>query len=183
MTNDNKLTTRQKDILTYIKKYIAENNYSPSIREIGKGNNLSSSATVHAHLNNLIKKGYIKKEDSKFRTIEIIGENEFIKNNNSFLTLPLISDTDIYPNSLNNPIKKIEISNKISNINSNSFLLKVTNQHIFNANDILIINRDIIECDNNSYVAVLENNLIKIKLYNPFYNNVIGKVVSLYRIY
>ena len=58
------LTAKQKNILDYIKKYIAEYNYAPTIREIGEGNNLSSSATVHTYINILITKGWLKKSDS-----------------------------------------------------------------------------------------------------------------------
>ena len=61
--NNNNLTKRQIDILNYIKKYIANNGYSPSIREICLGNNVSSPSTIHTHINTLVKKGYIKKSN------------------------------------------------------------------------------------------------------------------------
>ena len=53
------LTKRQKDILEFIKKYTAKYDYSPTIREICQGVNLSSPATVFVHIKNLEKNGYI----------------------------------------------------------------------------------------------------------------------------
>ena len=54
------LTKRQRDVLDYIKKYTAEHGFPPAIREICKGVNLSSPATVFVHMKNLEKAGYIK---------------------------------------------------------------------------------------------------------------------------
>ena len=51
--------------------------YPPSVREICKGMDLSSPATVHTHLKQLEMKGIIRKENSKFRTLELLVENEF----------------------------------------------------------------------------------------------------------
>ena len=73
------LTKRQDEILTYIKEYIVSHGYPPTIREIGKAMGVNSPATVHAHLNNLEKKGVIKKDDSKNRAIELLVDNEFLK--------------------------------------------------------------------------------------------------------
>ena len=72
------LTKRQNEILTYIKEYIVSHGYPPTIREIGKAMGVNSPATIHAHLNNLEKKGAIKKDDSKNRAIELLVDNEFM---------------------------------------------------------------------------------------------------------
>ena len=55
------LTKRQNDILTFIKEYMVNHGYPPTIREIGKALDISSPATIHAHLQNLEKKGVITK--------------------------------------------------------------------------------------------------------------------------
>ena len=55
-----KLTDRQYDILQIIKKLIAKNGYPPTVREIGDEAKLSSPATIHFHIKQLVKKGYIK---------------------------------------------------------------------------------------------------------------------------
>ena len=54
------ITKRQRDVLDFIKKYIADHGYPPAIREICKGVNLSSPATVFVHMKNLEQLGYIK---------------------------------------------------------------------------------------------------------------------------
>ena len=77
MKKKDDLTTRQKDILTFIKKYIARNGYSPSIREIGAHVNLNSPATVHTHIQNLIELGYLKREENSHKTLELLVPNEF----------------------------------------------------------------------------------------------------------
>ena len=57
--NIEKLTIKQEEVLTVIKKYIAKNGYAPTVREICSELNLSSPATVFVHLKHLINKGYI----------------------------------------------------------------------------------------------------------------------------
>ena len=68
----NELNKREKAILKYIEKQINENGYPPSVREIGKGVGLSSTATVHTYITGLEKKGYIKKENQKGRTLKLL---------------------------------------------------------------------------------------------------------------
>ena len=66
------LTSRQKEILTFIQSYIKKKSYPPSVREIGEALGLSSSSTVHAHLIKLEKKGFIKKDPTKPRTLKVL---------------------------------------------------------------------------------------------------------------
>ena len=66
------LNKREKAILKFIEKKIKEDGYPPSVREIGKAVGLSSTATVHGYLAKLTKKGYIKKEDQKGRTLRVL---------------------------------------------------------------------------------------------------------------
>ena len=56
-----KLTNRQKDVLNYIKSYVANHGYPPAVREIGSALGLSSPATIQSHITALENKGYIKK--------------------------------------------------------------------------------------------------------------------------
>lgn len=65
------LTKRQKEILDFIKSFIDKRGYAPSINEIQEEFNLSSTATVHQHINALKKKGYINKKANDARAIEI----------------------------------------------------------------------------------------------------------------
>ena len=66
-----KLTTKQEYILQVIKQLFAQNGYPPTVREIGSKAKLSSPATIHFHLTKLEEKGYIKKDNSKNRTLEL----------------------------------------------------------------------------------------------------------------
>lgn len=63
---------RQLQILDFIKKEVKEKGYPPSVREIGEAVGLASSSTVHEHLNKLERKGYIRRDPSKPRAIEIL---------------------------------------------------------------------------------------------------------------
>ncbi|MGI6066993.1 MAG: transcriptional repressor LexA [Bacillota bacterium] len=65
------LSARQKQILSYIKQNINAKGYPPSVREIGKAVGLSSSSTVHAHLSTLEQKGYLRRDPTKPRAIEV----------------------------------------------------------------------------------------------------------------
>ena len=66
------LNKRERAILKFIEKQIKDKGYPPSVREIGKAVGLSSTATVHGYLAKLTKKGYIKKEDQKGRTLKLL---------------------------------------------------------------------------------------------------------------
>ena len=66
------LNKRERAIQKFIEKQINEKGYPPSVREIGKAVGLSSTATVHGYLAKLTKKGYIKKEDQKGRTLRVL---------------------------------------------------------------------------------------------------------------
>lgn len=66
-----KLTKRQKEILQYIYDEVHEQGYPPTVREIGEAVNLSSTSTVHEHIKRLEKSGFIIKDSSKPRAIEI----------------------------------------------------------------------------------------------------------------
>ncbi len=66
------LNKRERTILAFIEKQINVYGYPPSVREIGKAVGLSSTATVHGYLSKLEKKGYIRKESQKGRTLRLI---------------------------------------------------------------------------------------------------------------
>jgi repressor LexA len=68
------LTERQRQVLQFIKDEIRTKGYPPSVREIGEAIGLSSSSTVHGHLARLEEKGYIKRDPTKPRAIEVLGE-------------------------------------------------------------------------------------------------------------
>jgi repressor LexA len=69
---DLKMTKRQQEIFTFIKRYASKYGYPPTVREIGKAVGLASSSTVHAHLANLEKYGVLRRDPTKPRAIELL---------------------------------------------------------------------------------------------------------------
>src|SRR4051812_24213967 len=66
------LTKRQKEIFDYIRRYASRHGYPPTVREIGKAVGLTSSSTVHAHLAKLEKSGFLRRDPTKPRAIELL---------------------------------------------------------------------------------------------------------------
>src|SRR5258705_7980869 len=66
------VTRRQREILDYIGKHIEEKGYAPSFEEIARQFGFQSLATVHEHLTNLERKGYIRRTHNESRAIEIV---------------------------------------------------------------------------------------------------------------
>ena len=69
-----KITDKQREILEYIKKTILKKGYPPAVREICEAVRLKSTSSVHSHLEQLEKNGYIRRDPTKPRTIEIIDD-------------------------------------------------------------------------------------------------------------
>lgn len=72
MTNSNALSERQAQVLSYIKETVASRGYPPSVREIGEAIGLSSPSTVHSHLSALVKAGFLRRDPTKPRAIEVL---------------------------------------------------------------------------------------------------------------
>ena len=70
------LTDRQREILSFIHRHVAERGYPPSVREIGEAVGLSSPSTVHSHLRGLQERGYLRTDPAKPRTIELRWDPE-----------------------------------------------------------------------------------------------------------
>ncbi len=67
------LSTRQQQVLDYIRQTVDTRGYPPSVREIGEALGLSSPSTVHSHLSSLVAAGLIRKDPSKPRAIEVLA--------------------------------------------------------------------------------------------------------------
>jgi SOS-response transcriptional repressor LexA len=72
------LTDKQQKVLDIINEYISSFGYPPSFRDIGERAHLASSSTVHRHLENLKKKGYVSWEPTQPRTLTVIKCDEII---------------------------------------------------------------------------------------------------------
>lgn len=71
-----KVSSRQQAILEFIRNEVRMKGYPPSVREIGEAVGLASSSTVHGHLDRLEKKGFIRRDPTKPRAIELLGQEE-----------------------------------------------------------------------------------------------------------
>jgi repressor LexA len=67
------LTNRQREIYEYVTEYVDGHGYPPTVREIGEAVGLASPSTVHAHLANLERAGYLRRDPTKPRALELIG--------------------------------------------------------------------------------------------------------------
>lgn len=83
------LSSKQKDILEYIKQEILDHGYPPTVREICERVDLKSTSSVHAHLEKLEKLGYIRRDPTKPRAIEIVDDN-FNMVRTEMVSLPVV---------------------------------------------------------------------------------------------
>ena len=201
------LTKRQEDILNYIKNYMVSHGYPPTVREIGSALGISSPATIHAHLANLEQKGYIRKDGSKNRALELLVENEFaIRNDDLVVEVPLLGNI-----TAGSPIEAIEHPDETFALpaylipkSKDVFTLHVHGTSMINAgildDDIVIVERTNTARNGEIVVAMTDENEVTLKTYyketNYFrlqpendtmepiiLNNVtiLGKAIGLYR--
>lgn len=76
MSESTELSERQIQVLAYIKETVAARGYPPSVREIGEAVGLSSPSTVHSHLTALVKMGYLRRDPTKPRAIEVLDPGQ-----------------------------------------------------------------------------------------------------------
>lgn len=86
-----RITKKQTEILEYIKSQILNKGYPPSVRDICTAVNLKSTSSVHAHLETLEKNGYIRRDPTKPRAIEIVDDN-FNITRKEMRNIPIIGD-------------------------------------------------------------------------------------------
>ncbi len=79
MTETIRPTKKQRELLVFIAAFIAEHGYSPSYREIMAGLEYNSVATVALHVNNLIKRGHVRKRDHSARSLEVVHAEDASK--------------------------------------------------------------------------------------------------------
>lgn len=163
------LTKRQKEILNYIKEYIVKFGYPPTVREIGAALGVSSPATIHAHLNNLEAKGFIKKEEAKNRAIELLVENEFAKNDDNVIDVPLLGKiTAGSPiEAIENPDEYFSLPSYLVPNNKEVFTLKVSGESMINAGildgDIVIIAKQNVARNGEIIAAMTDENEVTLK--------------------
>lgn len=199
-----KLTNRQNEVLDYIKSYVAKHGYPPTVREIGKALGLNSPATIQSHISSLENKGYIRKTNSKYRSLEIVGNNEYV--NEDIVQVPLLGKI-----TAGSPIEAIEMPNEFFSLpaylipkKEEIFTLRVSGESMINAgifdNDIVIVQRQSIAKNGDIVVAMTEENEVTLKTFykesnyvrlqpendsmNPIILptcTILGKAIGLYR--
>src|SRR5437016_13908270 len=92
MTLTDQLTDRQHKILDYIRYVTKVRNYPPSVREIGEAVGLSSSSTVHNHLNQLERRGLIKRDPSKSRTVMLVEGSDIEAKRRNSVAVPVVGN-------------------------------------------------------------------------------------------
>lgn len=201
-----KLTDRQEYILKIIKKAIAKNGYPPTVREIGEQAHLSSPATTFFHLKKLEDKGYIKKDNSKNRTIEVLVPNEYLMKEENVVEVPLLGKVTagIPIEAIETPDEYFPLPANLINSKNEVFTLKVSGESMINVGiydgDILIVERKNTANNGDTVVAMNNENEVTVKTFykekdhirlqpendtmEPFiFNNVfiLGKAIGLYR--
>lgn len=167
------LTKRQKQILDFIKSFIGKEGYAPSIKEIQEEFGLSSTATVHQHLDALKKKGYIDKKANDARAIEIKEEEKPITQ------LPLAGTI-----AAGEPIEAIEDPEPVTvplemipnNRDNDYYVLKVEGdsmieEGIKDGDLVLVRGQDTAE-PGQTVVALLDNENATLKKYYPQKNRI-----------
>lgn len=168
---EKKLTPRQEEILNYIKKYTAMHGYPPAIREICAGVGLNSPATVFVHIKNLEKNGYIKSTNNKFRTIELLVDNEYLEKNEDVVKVPLLGKI-----TAGNPITAIEQPDEYFDLpaslmpkSGEVFTLHVSGESMINKgifdNDYVIVKRQNDAKNGDIVVAMTEENEVTLKTF------------------
>lgn len=166
-----KLSKRQAEILAFIKKYIATHGYPPAIREICAGVGLNSPATVFVHLKNLQQEGYLKSTNNKFRTLEVVGDNEYLEKNEDVVKVPLLGKI-----TAGNPITAIEQPNEFFALpasllptKAEIFTLKVSGESMINKGiydgDYVIVKRQNVAKNGDVVVAMTNENEVTLKTF------------------
>lgn len=128
-----KITAKQREILEYIKNEILNKGYPPAVREICEAVQLKSTSSVHAHLESLEKNGYIRRDPTKPRAIEIMDEN-FNLTRREVVNVPVIGNV-----AAGQPILAVENIESYFPIpaemipNEETFMLKVKGESMINA--------------------------------------------------
>lgn len=199
------LTQKQAEVLLFIKSEVQRKGYPPSVREICKGVNIKSTSTVYTYLNQLESQGYIRKDPTKPRAIEIIRDNnQYLLETKKTIDVPILGKV-----TAGEPILAIENIESTYPVcadlieDSNVFILKVNGNSMVNAGiihgDLILVKQQTSAMNGDIIVALIEDeatvkrffkekNKIRLKPENDFmksnyYDNIsiLGKVIGLYR--
>ena len=168
--NNTELTKRQEDVLKYIKKYVAKHGFPPATREIGAALGLTSPATVHSHIKKLVQKGYLRTTKSKFRTIEVVGNNEYNMPDN-LVRVPMLGKV-----TAGSPIEAIEKPDEFFDLpvslvpkEEKVFVLEVSGESMINKGiydgDVVIVQEQKNARNGDIVVAMNDNDEVTLKTF------------------
>ena len=184
------LSNKQSEILTFIKKFMIKNGRSPSVREIASGVRLNSPATVHVHINHLIDKGYLKRNDIN-KLLELMVPNEFEIHEDSAIKVPYI-DKMIFKNyeyDFDNPDDFFYLSSQMIPKGSEVFVFNIPDNSVADygliKNDDVIVEKERYFTTGDLIVLFHSDEGFVIKKFtksiNLKYYTVLGKIIGLYR--
>ena len=200
-----KITAKQQEILDYLKTQIINKGYPPAVREICEAVNLKSTSSVHSHLETLERNGYIKRDPSKPRAIEIIDDG-FSGTRRELVNVPIIGTI-----TAGQPILAVENMEGYFPIpseympNEETFMLRVKGQSMINVGifdgDKILVQRQSTAHNGDIVVALIEDSVTVKTFYkeNGYYRlqpendtmdpiivpelNILGKVIGLFRMF
>ena len=205
MTYQPELTKRQQQILDFIRADLHRRGYPPSVREIGEAVGLSSSSTVHSHLAALEAKGFIRRDPSKPRALEVLDFRETGRNidYDSVRAVPVVGQV-----AAGSPILAAENIEQTMSLptemaDEGTFILRVKGESMIEAGildgDFVVVKQQQTAQNGEIVVALLEDSATVKTFYreadrirlqpenstmDPIYSrdvSILGKVVALFR--
>ncbi len=200
-----KITSKQKEILEFMKNEILSRGYPPAVREICEAVNLKSTSSVHSHLETLEKNGYIRRDPAKPRAIEIVDDN-FNLTRREIVNVPIVGTV-----TAGQPILAVENIESYFPIpmdympNQETFMLKVKGESMINAGifdgDTILVQKQS-HAKNGDFVVALIDDSVTVKTFykeNDYYRlqpendymdpiivsevEILGKVIGLFRMF
>ncbi|WP_297521569.1 transcriptional repressor LexA [uncultured Clostridium sp.] len=199
------ISQKQTEIYNFLKSYVEDKSFPPSVREICVAVSLKSTSTVHGHLKTLEKKGYINRESTKTRALEII---EFTERKKELLDIPIVGKVTAGQPIL--AVENIEDTfqiplNYVKSTNKDLFILRVSGDSMIEAGihdgDLAIIEKTNVAENGDIIVALIdseatikrffkEKNYYRLQPENSTMDpiivtecSVLGKLAGLYREY
>ena len=200
-----KISKKQQEILEYIKSQILERGFPPAVREICEAVNLKSTSSVHSHLETLEKNGYIRRDPTKPRAIEILDDN-FNLTRREMVIVPIVGQV-----AAGEPILAQQNIENYFPIpvdfmpNSQTFLLKVKGESMINAGildgDMVLVEETPSASNGDMVVALVddgatvktfykEEGIFRLQPENDFMDPIIvkevtilGKVIGVFRFF
>lgn len=163
-----RISNKQKEILEFIKSQIINKGYPPAVREICEAVNLKSTSSVHSHLETLERNGYIRRDPSKPRAIEII-DDEFNLTRRELINVPIVGTI-----TAGQPILAVENIESYFPIpseympNNETFMLKVKGDSMINVGihdgDKILVQKQT-HAKNGDYVVALLDDEVTVKTF------------------